>query len=78
MKKHRLSNSKQLWFMVSELAFMLGLSDVTIRRMVKDGRIPALRVGGKIVVRGDVVDRIKREGIPARERADRRSATKEA
>lgn len=63
---------------VAEVALALGVTDVTIRRMVRDGRIPAIRVGGKIVVRSEVIERIQREGVPARSRTDRQVARKEA
>jgi excisionase family DNA binding protein len=44
---------------VAELSSLTGLSEVTIRRRIKDGSIPASQPGGprtRLVVRRDVLD----------------------
>lgn len=41
---------------VNEAAAYSGIGSNTLRRLVKDGRIPALTIGRKVVIRRDTLD----------------------
>jgi excisionase family DNA binding protein len=47
---------------LDKVADALGVSVYTIRRLVAANRIPAVRIGARIMVCSDTVARIQREG----------------
>ena len=51
------------FFSISEVAVMTGWSEDTVRRMVKDGRIPSIRSGprGSHRIPGAWIERVKKK-----------------
>lgn len=46
-------------------ATLLGISRRTLDRLVKDGRIPAVRIGGNWRIDPDVIDAVRKHGTRA-------------
>jgi excisionase family DNA binding protein len=51
---------------LSRVAEALGVSVYTVRRFVSAGSLPVIRVGGKLMVSSNDVERAQREGIAKR------------
>lgn len=53
-------------YRVDEACEILGLSDTTLRKLREDGRIRAIRIGGKIRITQAELDRLLTEGTGER------------
>jgi len=52
---------------VTEVATALGVTASTVYAWVSERRIPTIRLGSRTIrVRGDVLERLQREGVPSR------------
>lgn len=52
---------------LKEAAHQLGVSDRAVYVWIRDGRLPAVKLGTRWIIRASVVDRLLREGLPQRE-----------
>jgi excisionase family DNA binding protein len=51
---------------VSEVAVYLNVSEITVRRMIKKGKLPATKIGGQLRIRWDHVNALVAHGtIPS-------------
>lgn len=49
---------------LKEAARQLGVSDRAVYVWIRDGRLPAVKLGTRWIIRASVVDRLLREGLP--------------
>jgi excisionase family DNA binding protein len=57
-------------FTVAQVATALGVTPGSIYSWIAENRIPTVRIGSRTIrVRGDVLERLQREGVPARRTA---------
>lgn len=52
-------------YTVREAAQVLGISRYTLYDMVKDGKFPAIRLGGRVLIARAQIDKVLAEGISA-------------
>ena len=52
-----LSDDDERWLTITEAAFYLNTSEQTIRRRLKDGKLPAEKIDGMIRIRRSEIDR---------------------
>lgn len=57
--------SKPLAVGISEAGKLLGLSPWTIRRYISNGRLQAVRVGKRVLVSMEVLEKVIVEGVPS-------------
>jgi excisionase family DNA binding protein len=56
-------------FTVSEVAAILKLNEQTIRNYIDAGALPALRIGRRVRIRRDVLQRILTDGLRVKDAA---------
>lgn len=57
-------NVERLAYSVSEVAEVLGMSEATVYVHLKDGTIPSVKLGGRRLIRRDVLDALLRGDQP--------------
>lgn len=60
--------NKQRLFPVEAVARQLGVSHMTIRRLIAAGAVRAVRIRSRVMVNADDVDRLVRDGFPTGKR----------
>lgn len=53
------------FYTVSEVARLLGLSDPTVYRAIREGEFPAIRVRGRYVIPAKAIDQLEAEALSA-------------
>ena len=53
---------ERLAFSVEEVAQSLGLGKSTVRMLVREGALPAVRVGDRVLIRKESLEKLLREG----------------
>jgi hypothetical protein len=48
---------------LARAAYRCGISTDTLRRACKDGRVKYIRIGNRIMIPSDILERILREGL---------------
>lgn len=51
------------FYTVSEVAKLLGLSDPTVYRAIREGEFPAIRVRGRYVIPAKAIDQLEAEAL---------------
>jgi len=59
------TNVERLAYSVREAASALGLSEATLYVHIKDGTIPSVKLGGRRLIRRDVLDALLHGDAPA-------------
>jgi excisionase family DNA binding protein len=59
------ANVERLAYSVREVASALGLSEATVNLHIKDGTIPSVKLGGRRLIRRDVLDALLTGDVPA-------------
>ena len=70
-------SSFQTLFSIPKAAEVLGISETQGRRLVKAGLLRSVKIGARILVPGEEVERARRDGVPYPPKADR-AAVEEA
>lgn len=52
-----MTDEDERWLTITEAAFYLGTSELTVRRRIKDGKVPAYQGDGTLRIKRSDIDR---------------------